>query len=39
MLTLDRIPGDALPHGALASSGRLDARAQRVLREALEKKP
>jgi hypothetical protein len=25
MLALDRIPGDALPHGALASSGRLDA--------------
>jgi hypothetical protein len=24
MLALDRIPGDALPHGALASSGRLD---------------
>jgi hypothetical protein len=26
LAALDAVPGDALPHGALASSGRLDAR-------------
>jgi hypothetical protein len=29
LAALDAVPGDALPHGALASSGRLDALAAR----------